>query len=267
MPANLAALCDDLAAEHADLDRIVAGLKPEDWDKQTPAEGWLVRDQILHIAFGDDRARLAVTDRTAFEAHKANPGERAATREQMMRRGRELAPADLLAYWREEREKLLQAFRSLDPSTRVPWFGPDMSPASFITARVMETWAHGQDIVDTVGGERPLTPRLRHIAHIGVRARPYSYTVNDKQLPAEDVAVELTAPNGETWRWGDPAAPNIVRGAARDFCLVVTQRRHPADTNLTVAGPLAQDWIAIAQAFAGPAGTGRRPGQFPKSAG
>src|ERR1700721_387060 len=50
---------------------------------------------------------------------------------------------------------------------------------------------------------------------------------------------------------------NRVQGNALDFCRVVTQRRHPDDTGLVVTGPDAQQWISIAQAFAGPAGPGR----------
>ena len=264
MPIDLNVLCADLAAEHADLDRTLADLSPPDWDAPTPAAGWLVRDQVAHLASGDTRARLAATDPAAFEAHRAEVAkDRDAFSEQTLHFGRALTPADLLAHWRTERNQMLSAFRTLDPSARVPWYGPAMSAASFITARLMETWAHGQDIVDTVGAEREPTPRLRHIAHIGVRARPYSYSIHDKELPSEDIFVELEAPGGETWRWGD-AAPNSIRGSALDFCLVVTQRRHRDDTDLVVEGPLAEEWLSIAQAFAGPPGTGRRPGQFPK---
>ena len=61
----------------------------------------------------------------------------------------------------------------------------------------------------------------------------------------------LTAPGGETWTWGDPASPDRVEGSALDFCLVVTQRRLLADTELTVTGDAAREWMAIAQAFAG----------------
>jgi uncharacterized protein (TIGR03084 family) len=265
MPIDLSALCADLAAEHADLDRILAGLSPPDWDAPTPAAGWLVRDQVAHLASGDTRARLAATDPAAFEAHRAEVAkDRDAFSEQTLRLGRSSTPADLLAHWRAERDQMLSAFRSLDPAARVPWYGPAMSAASFITARLMETWAHGQDIVDTVGAERVPTPRLRHIAHIGVRARPYSYSIHNKELPREDIYVELEAPGGETWRWGDAAAPNRIRGSALDFCLVVTQRRHRDDTDLVVEGPLAEEWLSIAQAFAGPPGTGRRPRQYPK---
>jgi uncharacterized protein (TIGR03084 family) len=136
-----------------------------------------------------------------------------------------------------------------------------MSAMSFATARLMETWAHGQDIVDAVGARRPATERLRHIAHIGVRARPFSYATNGREVPSGEVRVELGAPDGGRWEWNESAS-DVVRGDALDFCLVVTQRRHLDDTALVVDGPLAEDWMAIAQAFAGPPGAGRQPGQF-----
>ncbi|HEX2172685.1 MAG TPA: TIGR03084 family metal-binding protein [Dehalococcoidia bacterium] len=263
MPANLIdGLCADLEAEHADLDGLLAGLAPADWDRPTPAEGWLIRDQVMHLAYADVMAHLSATDRATFEARRDDEKQRLADREEAMRRGRSLVPADLLAYWRDVRGQMLAAFRAADPSLRVPWFGPDMAIASSITARLMETWAHGQDIADAVGAERKPTPRLRHVAHIGVRARPFSYATRGRKVPSGEIFVELTAPNGETWTWGDPASPNRVRGSALDFSLVVTQRRHPADTDLAVEGPLAEEWIGIAQAFAGPPGPGRKPGQF-----
>ncbi len=157
---------------------------------------------------------------------------------------------------------MLDGFRVLDPSARIPWFGPPMSPASFISARLMETWAHGQDVVDTLGAQRTPTDRLKHVAHLGVRARGYSYSAHGKTLPDEPVAVELTSPGGETWTW-DEGAPARVEGSALGFCLVVTQRRHIEDTNLRVTGAAAEEWMSIAQAFAGPPGEGRRPAQFP----
>ena len=82
------------------------------------------------------------------------------------------------------------------------------------------------------------------------------------QVPERDVRVELAAPDGSTWTWGPEDAADVVRGDALDFCLVVTQRRHPADTALVVEGPAAEEWMGIAQAFAGPPGPGRQPGQF-----
>lgn len=265
MPNDLVgSLCADLEAEHADLERILVGLPPADWDKPTPAEGWSVRDQVAHLWVGDDRARFAVSEPEAFKAERTDEAKRWATRDRIMEQARTMAPDALLGAFREERARMLEAFRAADPGVRVPWYGPDMSVASFITARIMETWAHGQDIIDAVGGDREPTERLRHIAYIGFRARPFSYSIHNRELPAEEVAVELTAPNGEVWVWGDSSGPNRIRGSALDFCRVITQRRHVTDTGLRVEGPLAEEWIAIGQAFAGPPGTGRRPGQFPK---
>jgi uncharacterized protein (TIGR03084 family) len=156
---------------------------------------------------------------------------------------------------------MLNALATVDPTTRIPWYGPPMGLASFISARLMETWAHGQDVIDALGAKREPTDRLRHIAFLGVRARRNSYEAHGLEMPESDVRVELTAPNGELWTFGD-ATEDVVRGSAEDFCLLVTQRRHPSDTDVGTKGPLAEEWMSIAQAFAGPPGEGRRPGQF-----
>jgi uncharacterized protein (TIGR03084 family) len=134
-----------------------------------------------------------------------------------------------------------------------------MSPASFVTARLMETWAHGQDVVDALGQDRPATARLRSVAEIGVRARPFSYAVRGLHVPERPVRVELTGPGGERWTWGPEDAGDVVRGPALDFCLLVTQRRHRDDLDLEATGPAAEEWAGIAQAFAGPPGGGRQP--------
>ena len=126
----------------------------------------------------------------------------------------------------------------------------------------METWAHGQDVVDGLGVTRQPTDRLRHVAHIGVGARPFSYVANGRTVNETPVRVELVAPSGETWAWGPEGAADFVGGSALAFCLVVTQRRHRDDVVLDVRGQAADEWMSIAQAFAGPPGEGRRPGQF-----
>jgi uncharacterized protein (TIGR03084 family) len=135
-----------------------------------------------------------------------------------------------------------------------------MGAMSFVSARLMETWAHGQDVADALGVTRAPTGRLRHIAHLGVRSRPFSYLVRGLSAPTDPVGVSLIGPSGETWMWDTEVAPvDHVHGPALDFCLVVTQRRHVADTDLEVQGPAAREWLAIAQAFAGPPGAGRPP--------
>lgn len=256
----------DLAAEQQVVDRIAADLDDAAWDRPTPAEGWDVRDQIGHLAFFDGAAVRAATDPVAFEADDL-AGAMEDNAEYMGRasvRAHELAPAELLAWWRAERDAFAETYAGIDPSTRVPWFGPPMSVPSKITARLMETWAHGQDVVDALGIERKATDRLRHVAHLAVRARPFSYAVRGRDAPAGEVRVELVAPSGERWTWGPGDARDRVSGSALDFCLVLTRRRHRADTELRAEGPLADEWLDLGQAFAGPPGSGRRPGQFAK---
>lgn len=260
---TMAELLVDLEAEHAALDDLVAPLEDTAWDLPTPAEGWAVRDQVSHLAFFDDTATTAMVDPEHFTPMADAALAAALAGEDPMAehlaRGRAMTGTALLAWWRQARTAMVEAAAALPSGVRVPWFGPPMSPLSFVSARLMETWAHGQDVADALGAVRAPTDRLLHVAHIGVRARPFSYAVRDMTLPAEDVRVELVAPSGAEWAWGDEHAPSSVRGPAVDFCLAVTQRRHLADTQLVVEGAAAREWMAIAQAFAGPPGPGRAP--------
>jgi uncharacterized protein (TIGR03084 family) len=134
-----------------------------------------------------------------------------------------------------------------------------MSVASSVTARLMETWAHGQDVFDALGETRRPTSRLRHIAHLGVNTFGFAYQLNGREVPTAAVRVELTAPDGSRWDWGPQDAQNRVVGSAVEFCLVVTQRRHRSDTGLEISGQVAQEWMSIAQAFAGAPSSGRQP--------
>jgi uncharacterized protein (TIGR03084 family) len=251
------ALLDDLAAEHAELDAIVASLPAADWSRPTPAEGWTIGDTILHLALTDEAAALAAADPSAFEAYRQQRRARGVDPFQLQRA---TPPADLLAMWRKNCQRLEKTLASIDDKRRIEWFGPPMSATSHVTARLMETWAHGQDIVDALGLQRAATPRLKHIAHLGVRTRAYSYTQHGMTPPTNDVRVELDAPGGDgQWSWGASDAEDRVSGPALDFCLVVVQRRHLDDTDLSYAGPHAREWLLVAQAFAGVAGGGRQP--------
>lgn len=255
-------ICDDLEAEHDALDGLVRGLEPARWDTPTPAEGWTVRDQITHLACTDVAARLAVADGDEWRVEVSRP--KAERERGQLETARRLTPPELLVWWRESRRGMLDVLRPLDRRGRIPWYGPSMSALSFATARLEETWGHGQDVADALGVRRADTDRLRHVAHLGVLTRGYSFTNQGRPVPTEDVRVELRSPSGETWTWGNASATNRVMGSARGFCLVVTRRRHVADTDLVVEGAVARRWMEIAQAFAGPPGSGRRPGQFPQ---
>ena len=255
-------ICDDLEAETAALLAILRPLSDAEWDTPTPADGWNVRDQISHLAYFDGTGLLAATDEEGFQRSAAAmlAGE---VDDFGLPEGRAMEPAALLDWFTSARAGMVSAFRQLDPKARLPWYGPAMGALSFATARLMETWAHGQDVADTFDIVCTPTDRLRHVAHIGVRARAFSYATNRLSTPDGDIRVELVGPSGDTWSWNDTAGDaNTVTGPALDFCLAVTQRRNVADTALVVTGPLAQEWMGIAQAFAGPPGTGRQPGQF-----
>jgi uncharacterized protein (TIGR03084 family) len=167
----------------------------------------------------------------------------------------------VLAWWRGTRDAANVALRAHEPGDRVPWFGPDMSVTSLTTARLMETWAHGQDVADTFGVDRAATSRLRHVAEIGVRTRPFVYASRGLTMPDAAVRIELSGLAGEPWTWGPAGARDRITGAALDWCLVVTQRRNPVDTALVAEGDHAREWIGIAQAFAGAPTTHRPPRQ------
>lgn len=252
-------LVDDLAAEHAALQAVIAPLSEAEWSALTPAEGWTIADSVLHLALTDEVAALAATDPAGFEAYR----QQRASGVDAFAANRSRPAAEILHMWQTQRQRLLDALRPLDAKQRVTWFGPPMSAMSHATARLMETWAHGQDVLDTLGVERADTARLRHIAHLGVRTRAYSYTQHGLTPPANDVFVALCGPDGAEWTWGTPSAADRVSGPARDFCLVVVQRRHLDDTQLRVEGPHAREWLLIAQAFAGRAGAGRQPRATP----
>ena len=258
--ALLASLVNDLDAESADLDERVGPLDSAAAGMSTPAEGWSIADTVAHLAATDRDALLAATDPDGFAAlltRVAATGP--AYVDELVLAARATPWPVGLEQWRAGRASLRDVLVGLDPDTRVPWFGPPMSPMSFVTARLMETWAHGQDVADALGQVRPQTARLRSVAEIGVRARPFAYLVNGLTLPSEPVRVELASPDGGTWSWGPEDCVDIVTGPALDWCLLVTQRRHPADLQLQVVGPLATEWVAIAQAFAGAPGGGRKP--------
>lgn len=256
----------DLVAEQQALDDVVAGLSEEEWGRDTPSPRWTVADQIAHLASFDRAAALAIADPEAFarskdELWEAASGGDEAVDELTLGPYRSMAPAELLEAWRADRHALADAAAGLADDARVPWYGPSMSAKSFLTARLMEVWAHGQDVCDAVGATRPATDRLRHIAQLGVITRGWSYANRGETVPEADVRVELTAPSGETWAWGPEQASDVVRGPAEDFCLVVTQRRHPDDTALDVDGEAASGWMRRAQAFAGPPTDGPAPGE------
>jgi len=259
-------ICQDLKDEYDALDAIVKDLNDDTWLMETPFFNWTIKDEISHLAYFDRAAYYSATDQEAFQKDMEEMLVGFVDYSQMHKSvnavGGKLSTQELLAWWRGNRKKLIDAYSALSPKERLPWYGPTMSAKSSATARLMETWAHGQDIVDRLNISRKATKRLHHIAHIGVNTFQWSYKNRQLTPPEHPVYVLLNGPSGEIWEWGPSDAANQVIGDAQDFCLVVTQRRNIADvTSIKAKGDIARQWMQIAQAFAGPAETPPQAGK------
>lgn len=261
------AICDDLRAECAELQSLLESLgNDRGWTLQTKFHGWTAWDEIAHLHLFDQLALLAIEDRERFLTERRRLEGELARGKQISGIARErlghFTGSALASAWRNEWITLVERLRGLEPKARLPWFGPDMSARSFATARLMETWAHGQDVWDALRLPRPPTSRLAQIAQLGVLTFGWSFINRGLTPPAVIPAVKLDAPDGSPWTWGDASSDEFIRGSALDFCLVVTQRRHVQDTSLEVRGTTAEHWMSIAQCFAGPAADGPPAGSF-----
>ena len=254
-------ICNDLRDECDGLDNLVAPLGETQWNLITPFMGWSIKTQIAHLAYFDSKARLAVTDPGAFKNYLEQVYASPKKYRESQRKIRIQSPADVLDFWRRERKALAVSLETLNPKDRLSWYGPPLSALSFVTARLMETWAHGQDVADTLGIERVSTDRLRHVCHLGVSTFGWSYANRGIKVPDIAFRVELTGPSQKVWTWGPADADQSICGTAEDFCLVVVQRRHVEDTNLKITGDAMHEWMLIAQAFAGPPASGPKPGE------
>ena len=253
-------LLADLAAEGAALESLLTGLDATDWARATPARGWTIAHQVAHLAWTDEVALLAATAPAAFAAQAT--GGPADAVDRAAEEGARARPVDLLARWRTGRDRLAAALAAVPAGTRLPWYGPPMSPASMATARLMETWAHGVDVGDALGRAPVESRRLDHVAHLGVRTRAFAFTAHGLPAPAGPVRVELARADGTCWSAGPADAAQRVTGPLLDFCLRVVQRRRRADLRLAAEGADADRWLDVAQAFAGApgAGSGAAPG-------
>jgi uncharacterized protein (TIGR03084 family) len=246
----------DFGDEAAVLDALLASLGHDDWLKPTPAEGWDIRDSVVHLAIADEMALECVTEdripeqmRRGMEALPEGEEALVALEASMVERGRTLAPAAVHTWWRGGNDALRKALAEIDVTRRLPW-GPNvMSRASFVTARLMETWAHGLDCFDAAGVTPVHTDRLRHVADIGLRSLPYALLAAGMSGPGP-VRLELTSPSGETWNIGPPDAPTVISGSAADWCLVAVHRdRRSERTRLRGQGPDAEAVLRHVKAY------------------
>jgi uncharacterized protein (TIGR03084 family) len=237
-----------LVAEGDELDALVSG--EADWSTPTPATGWTIAHQIAHLAAADANVLIAVRTPAEFDAvlkQAESAGSRHADFDAAA--GAARPRSVLLQQWRAGRSEVAAVLRDLRLGQDFPWFGSQLTAALMVPLRLMEMWAHGQDIFDALGVQHRPTDRLRHVATLGVAGRELSFYAAELPTPAELFRVELTGPDGQIWVWGPEDARQQVRGSALDFCLRVTQRRLRAATDLTAVGEDARKWLEIARVF------------------
>lgn len=270
---NLVDLMNDLRAESTAVRHLVQDLSDTGWARPTPAQGWSIAHQIGHLAWTDAASSIAVATELNSDDGTAVAAAQDAWRtvvegamgapETFVDDGAAqfaaLPPAQLLARWDAERDLLHDRLVRIDAQAKIPWFGPPMKSTSMATARLMETWAHGLDIADTLGVQSFPTDRIRHVCHLGFATRAFAYLGRGMELPEHDVGLDLIGPGGDRWTWGPPEPEQRITGTAWDFARVAVRRVHPADTELLAAGDDAQTWLGIVQAFAGPPGADPQP--------
>lgn len=253
----------DLTAETAAIDELVVGLAEADWQRQTPAPKWTVADQLAHLTFIFRLAGTAAADPQRFARLTAEVGKNFDEAVNNALRDYQGDPPEVLvSRWRSERDAAIKALAAVPDDELVPWLVRPLPPAVLACAGLMEVFAHGQDIADTFGVTLERTDRLWHLAWFATLTWDFGYQARGLTPPDTQFRYELVAPSGELWTFGPDDAQQRITGPAVDFCLVVTRRRHRADSALQATGPDADHWLDIAQAYRGPAGEGRRPGQF-----
>jgi uncharacterized protein (TIGR03084 family) len=253
----------DIVAQGEALDKIVAGLDASQWALQTPAPGWTVKHQVAHLASVFRIAGLAGSDPGLFVKMTAGAEKDFDTAvSEMLKPYLAASTEDLFARWRAERDAAVTALAALPPDQLVPWIARQLPASVLACAGMMELFAHGQDIADTVGAHREHTDAIGHLAWFATRNRDFGYQVRGLTPPQAPFRYELTAPSGATWEFGPADADQRITGPALDFCLLVTRRRHRDDLAVRATGADANQWLDIAQAYRGSPGPGRHPGQF-----
>lgn len=255
----------DLVAEADELHAFLETLEAEDWSRPTAFLHWTPWDVVAHLHLYDRVSLAALAGGETFAARRdalvaslmAGTSNAELARQELG----PLAPGELLERWIRDCHDMARQLGESDPKRRLPWFGPDMGVRMFTTARLMETWAHGQEVYDLVGAARTPSDRLRHIATLGVKTFGWTFANRGLEPPGPPPHVRLRAPSGAVWEWNEPSESECIRGDALDFCHVVTQGRNVADTKLEVVGDVARRWMSIAQCFAGPPADPPRPGE------
>ena len=254
----------DFLDESNALAAVLDPLSDADFRRETLFKSWTIEDVVGHLYMFNHAANLTVQSGDGFAAFFAPIGAQMQAGKTLLEIQHGwlggLGGRELYDLWRLGYENTATSYTNIDPRSRVTWAGPDMSARSSITARQMETWAHGQEVFDVLGRVREDADRIRNIAHLGVTTYGWTFMNRGEAVPEPAPYVALAAPSGALWEWNEPQDDNRIEGSATAFCQVVAQVRNVKDTALRVTGDTAQRWMAVAQCFAGPPVTPPAPG-------
>ena len=252
---------EDFRAESQALFDLLDSADADQFDQPTQFKDWTINAVLQHLYFWNQMAGLQLSDEAELVARmKGVMAHDGGMRGYEAQHFEGLSGRGLLEGWHDDFNRTADAFASADPKARLKWAGPDMSARSSITARLMETWAHGQEVYDHLGVVRQNADRIQNIVVLGVNTFGWTYATRKETPPGPMPHLELTAPSGAIWTYGEDDGSNQIKGPAEAFCQVVTQTRNIADTDLVVTGPVATDWMSKAQCFAGPPETPPAPG-------
>ena len=243
---------------------ILENLKEKDYEMPTQFKGWTFNNVIGHLHVWNYAADISLKDGDEWKnfANSAlqalGNGSSMNEFEQTITKG--IQGPELLSMWKEYYTDMTERFAVADPKKRVKWMGPDMSVRSSISARHMETWAHAQELYDSLGLDRINEDRIKNIVIIGNNTFKWCFTVHKKSLPSIRPYLKLISPSGEIWEYNEFSEEHKIEGLAEEFCQVVTQVRNIQDVNLKLTGSIAEEWMSVAQCFAGGAEQPPKPG-------
>ena len=243
---------------------ILENLKEQDYEMPTQFKGWTFNNVIGHLHVWNYAADISLKDGDEWKnfANSAlqalGNGSSMNEFEQTITKG--IQGPELLSMWKEYYTDMTERFAVADPKKRVKWMGPDMSARSSISARHMETWAHAQELYDSLGLDRINEDRIKNIVVIGNNTFKWCFTVHKKTLPTIRPYLKLISPSGEIWEYNEFSEDHKIEGLAEEFCQVVTQVRNIQDVNLKLTGSIAEEWMSVAQCFAGGAEQPPKPG-------
>jgi uncharacterized protein (TIGR03084 family) len=242
---------DTLEDEQRDLEALMRSMRAEDWSRATPAAGWNICDQFSHLADTEEIAHDTVIGgprslRNEAVVHESGGGVIVFG----VVKGRAMSAPAVGEWWIAAAAKHRDALRAANISQRVPW-GLGMGWRTFVTARLMEHWAHGLDIRAALGVASDDTERLEHIGWMCYSTLSYAFQVAGVEAPSgRTLRVDVTGPSRQLWSYGDRDATDTITGPAGVWCRRGVQRIAPdAADALVSCGPLAALAVRHARAF------------------